>query len=253
MKTTPAIPRFAIMLTAGAALVMSLGGCVPLVVGGAAAGAGMVATDRRTSGAQLDDQTIELRAAARIRDIANDNMNITAISFNRQVLLVGTVGTEADRLRAEEVVRRVENVRNVFNEVTVGPGSTIADRSNDTYITTKVKASLVDQNDLFGNLFKVVTERSVVYLMGLATRAETDRATDIVRGVSGVQKVVRLVEIISDAEANAVRTGGAGSPAPSSSGSSVPLPPMAPLPPAGTTAVPATPPASGGAVTTPVR
>ncbi|RZL87959.1 MAG: transporter, partial [Variovorax sp.] len=84
--------RFALALTAGAALAASLTACVPLVVGGAAAGAGLVATDRRTSGAQLDDQGIELRGAARIRDIANDQMYVSITSFNRQVLLTGTVG-----------------------------------------------------------------------------------------------------------------------------------------------------------------
>ena len=114
--------RIALTLTAGAALVVGLSACVPLVVGGAAVvGAGMVATDRRSSGAQIDDQGIELRGAARVREIANDNMNVTITSFNRQVLLTGAVGSEADRRRVEEVVRRVDNVRSVVNELAVGP------------------------------------------------------------------------------------------------------------------------------------
>jgi osmotically-inducible protein OsmY len=239
-------------LTLGAALVAGLSGCVPLVIGGAAAaGAGLVATDRRSSGAQLDDQGIELRGAARIREIANDDMNVTLVSFNRQVLMVGTVGSEADKRRAEEVLRRVDNVRSVVNELVVGPSSSFPQRSNDTYITGKVKASLLDAKDIFANSFKIVTERSTVYIMGIATRRETDRATDITRGVSGVDRVVRVVEIVSDADlANQTRANSAPapvssplsvSPAPTSR-SNVPLPPMEPLP------AP-----SGGASTTPVR
>jgi osmotically-inducible protein OsmY len=255
MTRTATLQRFAIALTAGAALAMSLGGCVPLVVGAGAVGAGMVATDRRSSGAQLDDTTIEVRGAARIREIANDNMNVTVTSYNRQVLLTGTVGAEADKRRAEEAVAKVENVRSVVNEVVVGPGSNITDRSNDAFITSKVKASLLDQKDIFANTFKVTTERGVVYLMGIATRRETDRASSITRGVDGVRKVVLLVQVVSDAELNSATAGGTGVPSPSSSSSSsgsVPLPPMDPLPPAGTGgATPA--PATGGAVTSPVR
>ena len=263
MTRIPTLQRLGFALAATAALVTALSGCVPLVVGAGAVGAGMVATDRRSSGAQLDDTTIEVRGAARIRDIANDNMNVTVVSFNRQVLLTGTVGSEADRKRAEEVVSKVDNVRTVFNEVTVGQGSNITDRSNDTFVTSKVKASLLDQNDIFGNNFKVTTERGVVYLMGIATRQETDRATEITRGVDGVRKVVRLVEVVSPEYIKAVTAGGTGtstsasssSTSSSSSSSRVPLPPMDPLPPAGGSAPAASgaAPADGGAVTSPVR
>ena len=255
MTTTP-FQRFAIALASGTVLVAGLSACVPLVVGGAAAvGVGMVATDRRSSGAQLDDQGIELRAAARVREIANDNMYVSVTSYNRQVLLTGAVGNEADRRRVEEVVQRVDNVRSVVNELTIGQPSTFQDRSNDLFISGKVKASLLDAKDIFANSFKVVTERGVVYLMGIATRRETDRATEIARGISGVQKVVRVVEVVSEAElASQAQRGGTGAPAPApapssapgsspSSSSRVPLPPMEPLPPA----------QPGGATTTPVR
>ncbi|MBS0342934.1 MAG: BON domain-containing protein, partial [Proteobacteria bacterium] len=141
-----------------------------------------------------------------------------------------------------------------------GQGSNIADRSNDTFITSKVKASLLDQNDIFGNTFKVTTERSVVYLMGIATRQETDRASEITRGVDGVRKVVLLVEVVSPEYIKAATSGGtstSSSSSPSSSSSSrVPLPPMEPLPAAGSGSAPAAPgaaPADGGAFTTPVR
>ncbi|BEP51056.1 MULTISPECIES: BON domain-containing protein [Variovorax] len=258
MTTTTPFQRFAIALASGTVLVAGLSACVPLVVGGAAAvGVGMVATDRRSSGAQLDDQGIELRAAARVREIANDNMYVSVTSFNRQVLLTGAVGSDADRRRVEDLVQRVDNVRSVVNELTVGPPSTFQDRSNDLFISGKVKASLLDAKDIFANSFKVVTERGVVYLMGIATRRETDRATEIARGISGVQKVVRVVEVVSEAElasqAQQAQRGGTGSPAPapapssapgsSSSSSRVPLPPMEPLPPA----------QPGGATATPVR
>lgn len=245
---TTSIQRIAIALTAGAALVAGLSACVPLVVGGAV-GAGMVATDRRSSGAQLDDQTIELRGSARVREIANDQMYVSITSFNHQVLLTGSVGSEADRRRVEELIQRVDTVRSVVNELTVGPSSTFQERSSDLFISGKVKASLLDAKDVFANSFKVVTERGVVYLMGIATRRETDRATDIARGVSGVQKVVRMVEVVSEAElANQVpqgsssASGGSSTVPVSSSRSNVPLPPMEPLP------APA-----GGATATPIR
>jgi osmotically-inducible protein OsmY len=259
MKTT-STQRFALALTLGAALVAGLSACVPLVVGGAAVmGVGMVATDRRSSGAQLDDQGIELRAAARVRDIANDQMYVSVTSYNRQVLLTGAVGNDADRRRVEETVQRVDNVRSVVNELTIGAPSTFQDRSNDLYLTGKIKASLLDAKDIFANSFKVVTERGVVYLMGIATRRETDRATEITRGVSGVVKVVRVVEIVSEAELASqqqAQKGGTGAPVtnsapatPASSSSRVPLPPMEPLPSSG--AAPVQP--SGGASTSPVR
>ncbi len=246
--TTTSLQRLALALTAGAALAAGLSACVPLVVGGAAVvGAGMVATDRRSSGAQLDDQGIELRASARVREIANDQMYVSVISYNRQVLLTGAVGNEADRRRVEDVVHRVDNVRSVVNELTIGAPSTFQERSSDTLIAGKIKASLLDAKDIFANSFKVVVERGTVYLMGLATRRETDRATDIARGVSGVQKVVRVVEIVSESElAGQPQQGGTGA-APAGSRSNVPLPPMEPLPPAGSSQP------SGGAIATPVR
>jgi osmotically-inducible protein OsmY len=245
--TTTSLQRLALALTAGAALAAGLSACVPLVVGGAAVvGAGMVATDRRSSGAQIDDQGIELRASARVREIANDQMYVSVTSYNRQVLLTGAVGSDSDRRRVEDVVRRVDNVRSVVNELTIGAPSTFQERSSDTLVAGKIKASLLDAKDIFANSFKVVVERGTVYLMGLATRRETDRATDIARGVSGVQKVVRVVEIVSEAElAGQSQQGGTG--APGGSRSNVPLPPMEPLPPAGS------PQPSGGAIATPVR
>ena len=242
--------RIAVTLMAGAALLAGLSGCVPLVMGAAAGGLGMVATDRRTSGAQLDDQGIELRAGARVREIAGDNSHVNITSFNRQVLLTGEVPTTALRQRIEETVSRIENVTGVVNDLGMAAPSSLQQRSTDAFITGKVKASLLDAKDIFANAYKVVTERNVVYLMGRVTRREAERATDVTRGVSGVEKVVRVMEIISESElAGQGRTGGTGAPsaapAPSgaasvpgaSSGSNVSLPPMAPLPSSGATPV----------------
>lgn len=242
--------RIAVTLMAGAALLAGLSGCVPLVMGAAAGGLGMVATDRRTSGAQLDDQGIELRAGARVREIAGDNSHVNITSFNRQVLLTGEVPTAALRQRIEETVSRIENVTGVVNDLGMAAPSSLQQRSADAFITGKVKASLLDAKDIFANAYKVVTERNVVYLMGRVTRREAERATDVARGVSGIEKVVRVMEIISESElAGQGRTGGTGAPAaapaPSSmasvpgasSGSNVSLPPMAPLPSGGATPV----------------
>jgi osmotically-inducible protein OsmY len=258
--TITTVRRIAIALTIGVVSLAGLSACTPLVISGVA-GAGMMATDRRSSGIQIDDQSIELRGALRIHDIANDDMNVSVTSYNRQVLLTGTVGSDADKRKVEDVIRHVDPVRKVFNEVEVGSGSSFSDRSNDTFITSKVKASMLDQHDIFANSFKVVTERGVVYLMGIATRKETDNATEIARNITGVQKVVRLVEIISEQELADLEgrrpsflRGRSESPPPTSSSSSrVPLPPMEPLPPPTLSSGSPLAPDNTGVVTTPVR
>ena len=173
-----------------------LSGCAPLAVGGAV----LVATDRRTSGAQLEDEGIEMRSANRLREALGDRAHINVTSYNRQVLLTGEVPGAAERQQVEQIVSRVENVRAIINDLAVLGNSTLGQRSNDVLITGKVKASLVDARDLFANAFKVVTERGTVYLMGRVTQREADRATEITRSVGGVQKVVRVMEIISEEE-----------------------------------------------------
>lgn len=187
-------------LLAGAALAAALAGCAPLLVGGAAVGGALIATDRRTSGAVVEDQAIELKAKARIREAVGDRVHINVTSFNRSVLLTGESPTEADRATVEAAVARIENVRGVLNEVKVAPIVSLAEMSNDALITSKVKASLVDARDVFANAFKVVTEHGVVYLLGRVTEREADRAVEIARGVGGVRKVVKVFEIISEAE-----------------------------------------------------
>ncbi|MFM8899618.1 MAG: BON domain-containing protein [Burkholderiales bacterium] len=178
--------------------------CAPLLVGGAMVGGAMVVTDRRTSGAQLEDQSIEFKSGNRLREVLGDRGRVSPTSYNRLVLLTGEVASEADKTAAEQAVARVENVRATVNELTVlGSGafaSSLANRSNDLILSGKVKATFVDAKDVHANAFKVVTDRGVVYLMGRVTEREADRATELARSINGVQKVVRVFEIISEAE-----------------------------------------------------
>jgi osmotically-inducible protein OsmY len=164
------------------------------------AGTAMVASDRRTSGAQLEDESIELRAQARIRDNLGERVHVNVTSFNRQVLLTGEVTAEKDRQAVLQLVERIENVKAVVNELAVMPLSNLSERSNDLLIVAKVKASFIDSRDLFASAFKVVTERGTVYLMGRVTQREATSATQVTRNVGGVNKVVRLFEIISEDE-----------------------------------------------------
>ena len=177
-----------------------LGACAPLLIGGAMVGGSIMVTDRRTSGTQLEDQGIEMKAAKRVDETIGERGHINLTSYNRLVLITGEVPTEADKAAVELAVARVENVRSVVNELVIGSASSIGNRSNDTLLTSKVKASMVDAKDVLTNAYKVVTERSVVYLMGRVSEREAVRATDIARGVGGVTKVVRVFEIVSEAE-----------------------------------------------------
>jgi osmotically-inducible protein OsmY len=199
MTTTNPTRRLAALATALAAATL-LGACAPLVVGGAMVGTSMMALDRRTSGTQVEDQTIELKGSTRVRETIGDRGHAIVTSYNRLVLLTGEVPTDADRAAVEQAVARLDNVRSVVNELAVMPPSSLSSRSNDTILTSKVKASFVDAKDLQSSAFKVVTERGVVYLMGLVTEREATRATDITRGVGGVQKVVRVFDVVTEAE-----------------------------------------------------
>jgi len=184
-------------ILAAAALAGALSGCAPLIIGGAAVGA-MVTFDRRTSGAQLEDEGIELRAGSRLREALGERAHVNISSYNRQVLLSGEVPNENDKQLAEQIVSKVDNVKGIVNELAVMANTTLAQRSSDTLVTGKVKASLVDASDLYVGAFKVVTERGTVYLMGRVTQREADKATQITRNIGGVQRVVRIFEIITE-------------------------------------------------------
>ena len=195
-----AMKRLALSVCMAALLSAALTACVPLVVGGAVAGGSMVAIDRRTSGAQLDDEAIELRAASRIRSELGTRVRVSVTSYNRQVLLTGEVPNLRDRQLVEQVVSRVDNVASVVNELAVLNSPSLVERSSDALLTGRVKAMLLDTRDLQSNAFKVVTERGTSYLMGRVTQREADRATEVVRTTPGVQKVIRIFEIISQDE-----------------------------------------------------
>lgn len=200
--------RRAGLLLAGVALSGLMSACAPLVVGGAAVGSALVAVDRRTSGAQLDDQGIELRASNRIKEQFGERANVSVTSYNRQVLLTGEAASEAVKAEVERVVAGVDNVRSIVNELGVVNSPSFSQRSSDTLITGKVKAGMVDAKDLSAVAFKVVTTRGTVYLMGRVTQREASRATDIARNTSGVMRVVRVFEILTEEELARIGTQG---------------------------------------------
>ena len=187
------------LLLLSASLGGALSACAPMIIGGAVMGS-LMATDRRTAGTQIEDEGIELRASSRINENLGDRVHVNVTSYNRQVLLTGEVPNAQDKQLVEQVVGPVDNVRSIVNELAVLGHSTLTQRSSDVLVTGKVKAGLVDAKDLSANAFKVVTERGTTYLMGRVTQREASRATDIARAAGGVQKVVRLLEIISEEE-----------------------------------------------------
>ena len=190
--------------TLALASTLLLAGCEVLLLGGAVVGTGLVATDRRTAGTQLEDESIALKAESRARALATLG-RIDVTSYNRVALVTGEVPAEADKAAVEKAVAGVENVRSVVNELAVGPNASLGQRSSDSVLTGKVKASLVDAKDLQANAFRVVSERGIVYLMGRVTEREARRAAEVARGVSGVQKVVTVFEILTEAELAALQ------------------------------------------------
>lgn len=200
--------RITLRTTLGLTLLTSaLSACAPLLVGGAVGSTVLVATDRRTSGTQLEDQGIELRSANRLRDQMGTRARISVTSFNRRVLLTGEVANARDKALAEQIVSEVDNVQGLVNELGITASPSLGQQANDTLTTGKVKAALVDTKDLSANAFKVVSERGSTYLMGRVTQREADRATEVTRSVSGVQRVVRVLEIISDEELRRIQAG----------------------------------------------
>jgi osmotically-inducible protein OsmY len=170
------------------------------VIGGA-----MVASDRRSAGIQLEDEAIEQRSASAIRENFGSKEHINITSYNRQVLISGEVTNDTVRRQVESLIGRVENVRTVVNELAIGAASSKGDRASDVLLVAKVKASMVDTEDVFANVFKIVAERGTVYMMGRVTQNEAKRATDVVRGVSGVKRVVRVLEYITEDELRAMQ------------------------------------------------
>jgi osmotically-inducible protein OsmY len=193
-------PRFrALTLTALLGLAPQLQGCLPLIAGGAGATA-LVLDDRRSVGAQTEDKDIDLRGESRINERFGGRVHINVTSYNRNVLLTGEASDDAAKAQIETIVRGIPNVRGVVNEIQVAGVSSYTARGNDSYLTSKVKARFVDNGGVFSvNQVKVVTEGSVVYLLGLVTRKEAEAAVEIARTTGGVQKVVRVFEYIEAA------------------------------------------------------
>ena len=184
--------------------------CTPILAGcfGAAAvgvGAGaLMLTDRRNPETYVSDEGMEIRALNRIGEKYGDKVHVNAVSFNRMMLLTGEVPTEVIKADVEKLAAGVPNVKSISNELAIAGPSTYGGRSNDSYITSKVKARFVDAGKFSPNHVKVITEAGVVFLLGLVTQAEANAAVEITRTTGGVQKVVRVFEIITPEQARAI-------------------------------------------------
>jgi osmotically-inducible protein OsmY len=187
-------------LLLGAAVLPSLQGCFPAVAAGVGTGV-MVVLDRRTLGTQTEDESIEWKAVSRASDKLRDRGHFNFTSFNRKVLISGEVISEAYKAEAKRIVSEIPNVRGVFNELVVGPSSSMTDRSNDSFITSKIKSRSVDNGKFNPLHVKVVTEAGTVFMLGMVTQAEANEAIQVARTTSGVRKVVPLFEIISPSRA----------------------------------------------------
>lgn len=197
---TPTVRIFTSRLLLAAALSASLSACLPVVVTGVGAGV-LMATDRRTSGTYLEDEEIELKIVTRINEKLGNQVHLNATSFNRKVLLTGEAPSAAIKAELKSIASGVPNVQSVIDEVQIAGNSSLSSRSNDTVITSKVKARFVDANKFSANHVKVVTEASVVYLVGVVTQREADAAIEVARTTGGVRKVVNTLEVISEAQA----------------------------------------------------
>lgn len=181
-------------LLAAACLATALTGCVPAVIAVGAGGAAMVAADPRTVGSQADDEAIEVKVSDQARTQYGDRIHINVTSYNGIVLLTGEVPDQGAWASVGAIAKGMPKVRSVQNEMVVAPTSELGNRTNDSYITSKVKARMVEANKFPPNAVKVVTERGVVYLMGIVTKAQGDAAGDVAATTEGVQRVVKVFE-----------------------------------------------------------
>lgn len=206
---------------AAAALVATLPflqGCVPaVIVGGAAAGV-MTAHDRRSTGTQTDDETAEWKAMQSIPAQYKEMTHANFTAYNRRLLITGEAPSEEAKSGIEAKVRMIDGLREVYNELGIGPASSLGSRSTDSFITSKVKARLVDTNQVSANHIKVVTERGIVYLMGIVSEREAKVAVAVARTTDGVRKVVNVMEVVSEDETRRIdnQTLGARNPPPQS-------------------------------------
>jgi len=190
------LTHIAVQVILCAVVITQVTACFPVVAGGAAAG-GAIAADRRTSGIYVEDENIELKAVKYVETNLGENAHINITSYNTNVLLTGEAPDDAAKAKAEAYVKSIEHVRAVTNEIVVGPKSSLSSRSNDTYLTSKVKTQFVTENKFQANYVKVVTENSVVYLLGIVNKTEADAAVEIARNTDGVSKVVKVFEYLN--------------------------------------------------------
>lgn len=195
--------RLIAALLVGATLLPTLQGCLPLVATSATVGV-LAAVDRRSVGTQTEDESIEWKASARIRDNLGDRAHVNVTSYNRKVLLTGETFTEEAKAEVDRLVRDVPNVQGTYNELVVAPTSSFTARSNDAFITSKIKSRSVDNGKFNPVHVKVVTEAGVAFLLGTVTQAEADAALHVASTTAGVRKVVNLLEIISVARAREI-------------------------------------------------
>lgn len=191
----------AVSLLLGATALPMLQGCLPVVAASAVSGGALATLDRRSLGTQTDDETVEWKASSRVGEKFSDNVHLNFTSYNRRVLVTGEVPSEEVKGEIERIVAGIPQVQGVYNELAVAPVTSFSTRSNDSYITTRVKSRFVDSGKFSAVHVKVVTEAGVVYLLGLVTQREADSAIQVARTTSDVKKVVNLLEIISDAKA----------------------------------------------------
>mgnify|MGYP003340520140 FL=1 len=223
------------------AMAFALNACAPVMMGGVF-GTAMIASDRRTTGIQVEDEGISQRSASAIKQNFGEKEHVNVASYNRQVLITGEVSSDRVRAQVEQLIGKIENVRLVVNELGIGPATSLTERSADVVLAAKVKAAMIDTEDVFASVHKIVVERGTVYLMGRVTQREGNRATEVARGVSGVKRVVRVYEYMSEEELNAMQPKKVpvdeSKPAPVTSGSGTPINSPAP---------------ATGAVVTPVK
>jgi len=190
--------RLSISLIALALSLPALQGCVPAVIATGAAVGVMSIHDRRSTGTQTDDETTEWRARSTIPEQYKAQSRVNFTSYNRRLLLTGEVPNEDAKASIEAGVRKIEGVREVYNELGIGPVSPLSSRSNDSFIDSKVKGRLVDSNQVSANHIKVVTERGITHLMGIVNEREAKVAISVARTTAGVRKVVNIMEVLSE-------------------------------------------------------
>lgn len=177
-----------------------LSGCVPLVVAGVGVGAGtgaLMSEDRRSSGIFIEDQAIELKTSRRINEQLGRDVRINVTSFNRNVLLTGEAPNESMKSEVEKLAMSIDNVRNIFNKIEISENSALSARTNDSLITSKVKGRFLSHRKFQINYVKVVTENSIVYLLGVVTQEEGESAAQIASTTAGVRKVVKVFEYLN--------------------------------------------------------